>query len=238
LADQWWQIGYNEGPFYFGHQGPQRITYTCRNCGEAQQYYWISWIELQAPDKDTQSGQFTKVGQWPPLSIELSRDLAKSLGKEDAKLYKKALISASISHGLAALAYFRRVVENKVNSIIDLILESAKNAEYGEVDRKQLEEIKASTYVDQKISLAKKLLPAHLRPGGHNPLDTLYGVASAGLHGESEERCLELFAEYRTSFEYLFRNLTVGNEEALEFLKQMSSPTPKHAQRTKADRTT
>lgn len=62
-----------------------------------------------------------KVGQWPPLAIEPAPALADSLGKEDVELYKKALINANFSHGIAALAYFRRVVENKVNDLIDLI---------------------------------------------------------------------------------------------------------------------
>jgi hypothetical protein len=53
-----------------------------------------------------------KVGQFPPLSIKPTNDLAKALGKGDADLYQKALINGNYSLGLGALAYFRRVIEN------------------------------------------------------------------------------------------------------------------------------
>jgi hypothetical protein len=227
-AEQLWQIARMEGPIYFGHEGPpQQIAYYCRNCGQQQQYYWIEWLEVDGTDKDEDGGVFTKVGQWPPLSVEPSKQLARALGKENAGLYKKALINAAISHGLAGLAYFRRVIENKVNDLIDLVAEAAKNAESETQASKDIENVKGSLHLDDKIAFAKQLLPAHLRPGGHNPFDKLYGVASAGLHGESEERCLELFAEYKFAFEYLFQNLTVENEQAREFIKQMSKPSPK-----------
>jgi hypothetical protein len=39
---------------------------------------------------------FIKAGQWPALTIEPSVVVAKALGEEDASLYKKALINASI----------------------------------------------------------------------------------------------------------------------------------------------
>ena len=79
-------------------------------------------------------------------------------------------------------------------------------------------------HLDTRIEFASKILPIHLRPGGHNPLDKLYAVASAGLHGESDEGCLRIFEEARFVFEYLFRNLTVTNEEAREYLKRLSTP--------------
>jgi len=78
--------------------------------------------------------------------------------------------------------------------------------------------------VDTKIEYASKILPPHLRPGGHNPLNKLYAVASAGIHGKSDEQCLEDFHNARFEFEYLFKNLTVSNEEAREYLARASNP--------------
>ena len=152
------------------------------------------------------------------------RLLSDSLGKEDVELYKKALINANFSHGIAALAYFRRVVENKVNDLIDLIADAARNAQFELEQVARIEEIKSDRHLDTRIEFASKILPLHLRPGGHNPLDKLYAVASAGLHGESDEECLRIFEEARFVFEYLFKNLTVTNEEAREYVKRLSTP--------------
>ena len=218
--ETWWQARDTE--VRFGNMFINRASYTCKNCESNQFYYLFVW---QEKDKGT-SGLFMNVGQYPPLPINPSADLTKALGKEDAELYKKALISANFSHGIGAVAYFRRVLENKINLLLDLIGEAAKNADISDKLLKELEAVKSGRVVEDRIAFAAKLLPAHLKPGGHNPLDKLYAMASAGLHGESDEDCLTIFAEGRFVFEYLFKNLTVGNEEAREYVRQLSSPSP------------
>ena len=204
---------------YFGSPGLTRYAiYTCRNCGETEAHYFFIW---HAQKNGT---IFLKVGQYPALAIEPSSELAKALGNEDAELYKKALINANYNHGLGAIAYFRRVLENKVNLILDLIAEALRN-EHAETENLQhLEEVKNSRHVDKKIEFASKILPAHLKPGGHDPLDKLYAVASAGLHGESDDECLTIFNDARFVFEYLFTNLTLSNEKAREYVKRLSAP--------------
>ena len=192
--------------------------YTCRNCGDKRAYYHFIWQE-----KEIES-IFVKVGQYPPLAIEPSPQLTKSLGPENADLYKKALINANFNHGLGAIAYFRRVLENKVNALLDLIAEAAKNAQSGSDDLRHIDGIKNSHRVEDKIKFASKILPAHLKPGGHDPLDQLYTAASGGLHGESDDQCLTIFNEGKFVFEYLFKNLTVSNEEAREYVRRLSTP--------------
>jgi hypothetical protein len=203
---------------YFSTPGFIRTkSYTCRNCGEKSIHYLFIWQEHE------HGSMFLKVGQYPALAIEPSPELAKALGQEDAELYKKALINANYNHGLGAVAYFRRVLENKVNLILDLITEALK-LEQVDVEVKQLEKIKSSHRVEDKIEFASKILPKNLKPGGHNPLDKLYTAASVGLHGESDDDCLTIFNEARFEFEYLFKNLIVGNEEAREYVKRLSKP--------------
>jgi hypothetical protein len=214
--EQQWKTG--DVTHYFSRQEVQSRTYACRNCGENDIEYLFIWHELEQC-----GGEFLKVGQFPPLAIELSSELSKALGEENAELYKKALINANYNHGLGAIAYFRRVLENKVNLIIDLIAEALR-LEQVEVEAKELEKIKRSHRVEDKIDFASGILPKNLRPGGHNPLDKLYAAASAGLHGESDDDCLIIFNDARFVFEYLFKNLTVSNEEAREYVKKLSNP--------------
>ena len=179
---------------YFSSSGFIRDRrYTCRNCGERSIYYYFIWQEGKT------GSVFVKIGQYPPLEIEPSTELSKALGSEDAKLYKKGLINANFNHGLGAVAYFRRVLENKVNLILDLIAEGLRNAQSEAEDLKQLEEIKAGRNVEKKIEFASKILPSHLKPGGHNPLDKLYAAASAGLHGESDDDCLTISSKLALS---------------------------------------
>jgi hypothetical protein len=221
-AEQLWEKARQEASVYFGSPMPVDITYWCKNCGQRQTHYWIEWTKKDAVTT------FIKVGQWPPLTIEPPKVLAKALGSDDAKLYKKALINASISHGIAALAYFRRVIENKANALLDLVEKAARAAHVNPDDLKEIEAIKANKHIDVKIKFAAKILPAHLCPGGQNPLERLWDVASAGLHHESDDECLARFLEYRAVFEYLFETLTEQNDRAEAYARQLAKPiTPK-----------
>jgi hypothetical protein len=211
----WWET--DEPRYYFKSSFIAEKHYTCRNCGVNAQYYQLIWQE------HTSSSVFIKVGQWPPLSIEPSPELAKALGGEDLKLYKKGLIDFKFGHGIGAVGYFRRVLENKVNALLDLLVEAAKNAQVSDDHLTEVEATKQSHRVEDKIDLAVKILPAHLKPGGHNPLDKLYRPLSAGLHGESDDECLTIFSEARFVFEYLFKNLTESNEEARRYVKELSA---------------
>jgi hypothetical protein len=166
-----------------------------------------------------------KVGQWPALSIEPSPELARALGPEDAGLYKKGLIEFNFGHGIGSVAYFRRVLENKVNALLDLIVEAAQSAKLSAEQIAEIEAVKNSHRVEDRIAIASKILPSHLKPGGHNPLDKLYAPLSAGLHGESDDECSTIFSDARFVFEYLFKNLTESNKEAREYVLRLSAPT-------------
>jgi hypothetical protein len=212
----WWDCG--EEDVYFKSSFITHRYYTCRNCGDSKQSYQFIWQEQE------NYNIFMKVGQYPPLAIEPSTELAKALGSEDAQLYKKGLINFQFSHGIGAVAYFRRVLENKINALLDLIAEAARNEKASAELVAAVEEVKNSHRVEDKIKVASQVLPAHLKPGGHNPLDKLYAPLSAGLHGESDDQCLTIFADARFVFEYLFKNLTESNEEARKYVKHLSAP--------------
>ena len=210
----WWEV--SDQAVYFESRFIQQRYYTCKNCGDAQQHYMFIWQE----NKD--NNIFVKVGQYPPLSIEPSPEMAEALGPEDSALYKKGLIEFQFGHGIGAVAYFRRVLENKINALLDLIAEAARNENVASEHIEKIEAVKESQRVEYKIKVASEVLPAHLKPGGHNPFDKLYGPLSAGLHGESDDECLTLFAEARFVFEFLFKNLTESNAEIRQYVKRLS----------------
>lgn len=116
------------------------------------------------------------------------------------------------------------MLENKVNELLDLSAAAARTANFESDQLKNIDVIKGSHRVEDKIDFASRILPPHLKPGGHDPLKKLYNAASAGLHGESDEDCLTIFREARFIFEYLFRNLTAADEEAREYVKRLSTP--------------
>jgi hypothetical protein len=161
-APTWWQA--DDTTVYFSSGFIRGCNYTCRNCGEREQYYHFIWQE------NANGNIFIKVGQWPPLTIEPSPELVKALGPEDAGLYKKGLIDFNFGHGIGAVGYFRRVLENKINDLLDLIAEAARNANVPADQIAEIEAAKKKHRVEERIDIASAILPSYLRPGGHNPL--------------------------------------------------------------------
>lgn len=203
------------------------IIYACRNC-EQKKWYFYRWILPTIMLKNDGSilpsrpGAFQKIGQFPPLEERISRTLEEQLNKgdgQDLDLYRKALRSYNHNYGIGALAYLRRVVENRMNSLLDLIQEAAHESELTPEQIQQIDEIKKSRVFDDKVKFAANLLPSHLRPDGHNPIDDLHDLTSEGLHRRSDDECLDIFDQSRHSFEYLFSRLEIEKTSAQEFVK-------------------
>jgi hypothetical protein len=207
---------------YTGSQksGFNSMYYTCKNCGEAVTRYYFYWAG------DSGGSVFFKVGQYPALEIEPPPRLAKKLNSVDADLYRKALTSRNNSYGVGALAYLRRVVENRMNDLLDLLRQAAQDAEAREA-LKEIDEVKKSWRFDDKITYAAKVLPRHLKPQGTNPLDALHDLTSEGIHHRSEDECLAIFDRCKAAFEYVFRELDVQIEDAKAYVEALGAISPK-----------
>src|SRR5271163_2712540 len=107
-------------------------------------------------------------GQFPAWSIDGDPALLKLLGGYGA-YYKKGLICESQAYGIGAFGYYRRIVEEVIDTLLDDIaglLAGEELAKYQEA----LQKTKATIVTQEKIDLVKDLLPPILRPAGMNPL--------------------------------------------------------------------
>jgi hypothetical protein len=161
-----------------------------------------------------------KIGQQPPQSIEIPTDLSGRLGPT-AEYYKKALICRSQNFGIAAVAYMRRIVEEKTDDLIDVVVELAETYEADEKTIESLKGAKKQIQYEEKLRTASELIPAALRPGGVNPIGQLYSHLSVGLHGKPDDDCIAIFDDLKADFEYVFRNLHVQAEERRKFAERV-----------------
>lgn len=195
------------------------VRYQCKNCGGASVTYFLALSEAG------EDGLILKVGQYPPLEIDPCPELR--LGSEDLDLYKKALTSRNFSFGIGALSYLRRVVENRMNGLLDLVVAAAQSSGVGSDKLAGLDDVKSSRRFEDKVDFAARILPNNLKPHGHNPFDVLHDFASEGLHAKSDEECLVIFDNVKVVFEYLFRNLTFTDEEAENYARTLGHLTGK-----------
>lgn len=118
--------------------------------------------------------------------------------------------------GLGAVAYFRRVIEDKGTELVDRLKRIAE-AE-GDAERAaQLEAAKASPHVSDRLKAAVAAVPPSMRPGNMNPLGVLYGAFSEELHaGESDEKALDTAQTLHRALDILMRRLVEYDEETAE----------------------
>lgn len=176
--------------------------YSCQKCRTETVVFFV-----RAEWPREANAVLQKIGQFPAPSVSISTTLEKQLG-ETAEYYKRGLISQNYGYGLGALAYMRRVVEEKTNQLIEVVadLAAAQNEPAPVVKALRSAATEKTTY-DQKLRIASEAMPASLKPDGANALGALFELISKGLHGGSESECLTIADEIRDVFEHVFSTL-------------------------------
>jgi hypothetical protein len=184
-----------------------RMVYRCAHCRDFERTFFIQIDQLR--------NWMMKVGQFPAWDIECDPNLKRLLGKYST-YYKRGLTCESQGFGIGAFGYYRRVVEEIIDELLNQISELLE----GEgLDRykEALQKTKETTVTQGKIELVKDLLPPILRPGGMNPLSTLHSALSAGLHADSEEAA----ETCREALVFLVNQVASSKEQSKTFTERM-----------------
>lgn len=148
------------------------------------------------PNDDVRNGKVYKYGELPTFGPSTPARLISLLGPE-RDYFLKGRRSETQGMGLAAFAYYRRVVENQKNRILDQIIWVANQIGASPEMLDDLNKAKNETQFSQAISTVKHGLPPALLVNGENPLTLLHSALSKGLHEQTDEECLELATSIR-----------------------------------------
>lgn len=188
-----------------------RLQYCCTHCEKHLQYFYIR--------VDDKRETYMKVGQHPAWQAKSDPEIERLLG-EHSSLYKKGLICESQGYGIGAFGYYRRIVEEIIDQLLDeisdLIPTDELEAYYAAVER-----TKETRVTQEKIELVKDLLPGILRPQGMNPLAQLHSALSEGLHAGSDEDCLDLAETIRSILIYLVNQIMASRASRNQFSESM-----------------
>jgi hypothetical protein len=137
-------------------------------------------------------------------------------------LFMKGRRCESQGLGIAAFAYYRRVVEDQRSSIIGEIVRVATliNANPETID--VLREAQTEKRFSNSIEMIKEAIPESLRIQGHNPLTLLHDNLSIGLHAKSDEECLEIATAVRVVLAELADRLTSALKDEAELSKALT----------------
>jgi len=223
--------------------------YRCKNCG-ADFEVWFRWryqyskeaaenaqlLAALAGDVEHPQGEFhfQKVGQHPAPTVNLPPDLGKALCKHQG-LYRKAMVSRNQNYGIDALAYFRRIVEDTANDMLDLLIDALREQKADARLIRRIHAAKKEKVFEKKARIAADALPKNLRPGEVNPFRSLHDQFSKGLHGLTDEECVEIVDRMREDVGIIFKTLKTHVEERKRYKeavlrvqarKPLRSPSP------------
>lgn len=195
---------------YVLKSGTSIFTFSCVSCRKAHREYLVEQV------LDDESIRIQKYGELPRSKLGRNRVLQKFL-KDDLDNYEKAIVCLSHEYGVAAFAYFRRVVENNINALLDLLQEDAQSSGSDKAILNALADLRKDTPMSEKIKIANLALPNHLKPDGLNPLGRLYQVLSEGVHSLPEAECLQKATATSECLAFLVSELASRAEHRARF---------------------
>ena len=207
-----WQF---DGGAYEGKVGEkalEHLRYKCRNCGEATFNIWVIWWRGGGG-----AASFLKAGQFPKLETSIPKEFAEALG-DRRPLYLKGMTLRHNTYGIGALTYFRRLIEDTIDEMLDLLQGSMEETQSDPAAVEKLKRAREGTRFEDKVKIAGEVIPPHLRPGGVNPFGDLYGLLSIGLHDLSDEECCDIVDAMDGSLKFIYTRLKthVGEAKAYE----------------------
>jgi hypothetical protein len=128
---------------------------------------------------------------------------------------------------MGAYAYYRRVVENQRNRLMDEIIRVAERTNAGSEVLATLQAARNETRFNRSVDLIKDTIPASLKIDGYNPLQLLHAGISEGLHELSDEECLER----ATTIRHLLTELAERISQALKEHKELKEGIARLVQR-------
>jgi len=197
------------------------LRYRCMACVADSRHFYVKigpkrqWI--------------MKVGQFPAWDVVPEKELETALGAQ-AAIYSHGLICESQGYGIGAFAYYRRVVENVIDALLDDVLSLIPVGDQATYSA-ALKKTKSTKVAQEKIDLVKDLLPPILRPDGMNPLGLLHDSLSRGMHAETDEACLSQGAEVREILVYLLRQVSATKRGGKQFTESMRRLLEKRSER-------
>lgn len=203
------------------HENDYILHYTCRNCEHTAKKFAISLVEFLGGSSG--DARLVKMGEeaafGPPLPARLQR-----LVQHDRDLLVKGYQAEIHGQGIGAFAYYRRVVEDGKDRLIDEIIKVCKKIPGADKFITGLEEAKKQTQFTKAVEQIADAIPDALRIDGHNPLTLLHQAISKSLHSDSDNECLEAAGAIRivlTEFADRLSQLLKDQAELTEAIKKL-----------------
>lgn len=187
-----------------GQKFTEKVYGECQSCKRKQAVFLIEFFTEKHGENEYYF-YAKKVGQDPPFSIKIDAYIRKSLNGVNLDLYQKALKNLSSNYGIGAFAYFRRIIETE---LISLLVEVSKlNTPGSDQIKLLLEKHKTHHVIPDLLEEVYKYLPESLKGLGVNPFKLLYGAGSVGIHQLTDDECFEKATSLKSVLEFVLKKI-------------------------------
>lgn len=149
-----------------------------------------------------------KIGCFPERKTIVDKSITKHFDRETNSWYYKALELKNANFGIGSFAYFRRIIEKELITLVKEI------SEIPDSDKDSINLLLEKYTKTSEIYVIYEnifhYLPASLKGLGDNPIKLLYNQTSEGLHSLSDEECLERANNIALVLEFVIKKI---NEE-------------------------
>ena len=166
------------------------LKYWCRNCSRTGKTYAVGFWQ------NGEDVSAVKIGEWPPFGPRIPSRVISLIGP-DRELFLKGRRAESQGLGIGAFSYYRRVVENQKNRILDKIIDVARRTEADKEVLLKLEAAKNETQFKRSVDDVKDAIPSVLLIENHNPMKLLHNALSEGMHAQDDQTCLDVAKDIR-----------------------------------------
>jgi hypothetical protein len=168
------------------------LHYLCSNCRSRSKIFAIMARWNTVADE----GEAAKLGEWPPFGPQVSLGIIPILGKNKDMflLGRRAEIQGL---GIGALAYYRRVVENQKDHIINEIVRVMRRTNSPETQIEKLKSAKKEKQFKKAVELISDTIPKALLINDYNPLALLEQAMTKGAYVQRDSDALKLATAIR-----------------------------------------
>jgi hypothetical protein len=194
------------------------MHYRCRNCRKSSKVFSL----CAQRDAGSRSGTVFKFGEEPPFGPPVPARVITLIGP-DRDLFLRGRRCENQGLGIAAFAYYRRVVENQKGRIIREMGRVAGRLGAEPAVVALFEAAALETQFSAAIDRVKSAIPlVLLLEGKHNPLTLLHSALSEGLHDLTDEENLEVAPEIRIVLTDLADRMTQALKDEAELQQAVS----------------
>ncbi len=193
------------------------VTYRCSNCQRVEKTFSLA---AKVDEDASPSGECYKFGELPTYGPPVSPKLIKLIGP-DRDEFLKGRRCENQGLGVGAFVYYRRVVENQKNRILNEIIKVSEKIGAPEEKLEILRNAIEETQFSKALDMSKDAMPESLLINGHSPIKLLHSALSEGVHALTDEQCLEIAGSVRIVLGELSERLSQALKDEAELRKAL-----------------